>query len=347
MNVLDIKPGEEITEIQLSIVIPFYNSEKKCLRLLKTLNKLNDAKVELLFVDDGSSDGTMALLRQFEKDSNNKLTVIPQENMGAGGARNTGLKNAVGEYVWFVDSDDDINLEVINVLDAHIDEKYDFIDFNIESGESEINTMNLIPGVYTNDLKFRKKLINQFGRIWSKIIRREFILDNNLLYPEYCIIEDNTMLFLYPFYVKKFLKDNLVSYYHFEDFDSMTRAEPTLRYFDRMLTTQLGLERGGRIANPDEVEILHRKFINLYLFNTIGVFMGLPRSYDIPCRIMRQYRDVAKENNARLNVFKFGPQRLKLKMFFYLLWPVSFLFGNQSSYFENIRLEAWGKKFHA
>ena len=116
----------------LSVIVPFFNSSGKADRLMSTLAGINEPDVELIFVDDGSSDGTAVYLREWQTRMQIRCTVVHQENTGPGAARNHGLDLASGHFVWYVDADDDINPQVVPVvrrLQAH---GYDFIDFNVQ-----------------------------------------------------------------------------------------------------------------------------------------------------------------------------------------------------------------------
>lgn len=106
----------------LSFIVPFFNSEKKSKRLLTTLSNIDQDDVEIILIDDGSTDDTYKTLSDFKMNASNKnVEVIKQENKGPGGARNAGLRIAKGKYVWFVDSDDDVNLEVIDIIRNNCD----------------------------------------------------------------------------------------------------------------------------------------------------------------------------------------------------------------------------------
>src|SRR5258706_9597182 len=112
----------------LSIIVPFFNSAGKADRLLSTLSGINAPDVEVIFVDDGSSDGTSAYLHEWQTHMQIRCTVVRQENKGPGGARNHGLDLASGQWVWYVDADDDINPEVLPVVRRLRAHDYDFID---------------------------------------------------------------------------------------------------------------------------------------------------------------------------------------------------------------------------
>ena len=106
--------GEE-REISLSVVVSVYNTARWLRECLDSILAQTAFDLEIICVDDGSTDGSPAILREYrEKDS--RVKVITQENRGISAARNAGLDAARGEYVWFFDSDDTINPEAADTL---------------------------------------------------------------------------------------------------------------------------------------------------------------------------------------------------------------------------------------
>lgn len=96
--------------IKLTIIIPVYNVEKYVGRCIESCLKqdLSPKEYEILVVNDGSKDGSIDIVRRYARENEN-IRIIEQENAGLSAARNHGIKEARGEYLWFVDSDDDIN----------------------------------------------------------------------------------------------------------------------------------------------------------------------------------------------------------------------------------------------
>lgn len=99
----------------VSIIVPVYNQEERLERCLKSILDSSYKNIELIVVNDGSTDGTPYVVDKFAK-IDKRLVVINQENKGVGNARNTALKIAKGEYVGFVDSDDYIDKNMITIL---------------------------------------------------------------------------------------------------------------------------------------------------------------------------------------------------------------------------------------
>ena len=113
--------------IKLSIIIPVYNVEKYIGRCIESCLKqdLPRDEYEILIVNDGSSDDSMNVVRQYARQYDN-IRILEQNNAGPSVARNKGIQAAKGEYVWFIDSDDDICENVLKAL------KNFAVDYNLD-----------------------------------------------------------------------------------------------------------------------------------------------------------------------------------------------------------------------
>lgn len=101
--------------LPISIIIPVFNAEKYLEKSIKSVLVQTFAEFELIIINDGSTDGSAKICDMFaEKD--NRVRVIHQDNRGVSAARNTGISNAQGEYICFVDSDDFINEDMLECL---------------------------------------------------------------------------------------------------------------------------------------------------------------------------------------------------------------------------------------
>tara|TARA_R110000851_G_scaffold135045_1_gene270423 strand:- start:11467 stop:12459 length:993 start_codon:yes stop_codon:yes gene_type:complete len=321
----------------------------KCARLLATFEKLDASDIELILVDDGSTDGTQGLLSQFKKKVKVPTLIICQNNKGPGGARNSGLNIASGKYVWFVDSDDDINPDVFDILRNRCSSDFDFIDFDVITRRHKLNSMGCNYSEYTEEKEVRSILIKSFGRISSKAIRRELIIENDLLYPENCIYEDNPLMLLYPFYVKSFLKTDAVGYYHHEEYESVTRSVISPRYFDRMYTAEYGLRYGlEQCRNDEERKILKERFTRLYVFNTVCPFIDrVPtKNWLIAGKVAKAYRNLKKTYKLEpVSPLKISGN-LNFRARFLVIWIMSYLMHSDLGFFEEQRMAAWGKGFY-
>lgn len=92
-------------DIKFSFVVPVYNVKYYLKRCLDSILSQDYDNYEIICINDGSTDGSLAKLKEYAE-HNNKIKIVSQENRGLGEARNTGVQYVTGDYIWFVDSDD-------------------------------------------------------------------------------------------------------------------------------------------------------------------------------------------------------------------------------------------------
>lgn len=178
-------------KIKYSLIIPVYNKETSLIKLFSQLKKIRRNDVEIIFIDDGSKDNSKKMLKQFASTSTNTIA-LSQKNAGPGAARNTGLNKAVGDYIWFIDSDDVFNVNAFDLFDnlIKIAKSPDiiFFDYSIKS-EFDLNFKAKLNESY-NEISNKHALIFESVNPWSKIFKRKTLLDDNIIFPKYYFAED-------------------------------------------------------------------------------------------------------------------------------------------------------------
>ena len=126
---------------KVTVAVPVYNVEKYLEKCAGSILSQTERDLELLFIDDGSTDGSGALCDKLcERDP--RVRVIHQENRGLGGARNTGIENTRGQWIIFPDSDDWLEPETVErALKAAEDTEADMAVFAFRSVEENGNTL--------------------------------------------------------------------------------------------------------------------------------------------------------------------------------------------------------------
>jgi glycosyltransferase involved in cell wall biosynthesis len=180
----------------LSIIIPVYNVESYLRQCLDSVFIQTDPGFEVICVNDGSSDGSSNILEEFQQ-RYPVLKIIDRENKGLSAARNSGLTEAKGEYIYFLDSDDYFLPGVLkNMLIFSKDNQLDIACFNASTDENRLYFNNktdfaeIITGIsyYTDNYR-----INGFfppSAVWLYMYRAAFLKENNLLFKEGFIHED-------------------------------------------------------------------------------------------------------------------------------------------------------------
>lgn len=125
-----MKDSVQRNEYSISVIIPCYNCEEFIKETLESLEMQDYRNFELICVDDGSTDHTLAILESFKRSTQLSVHIISQINSGVSSARNTGMTAAHGVYYLFLDSDDVINSHLIALLYEEIkNEGYDTVYF--------------------------------------------------------------------------------------------------------------------------------------------------------------------------------------------------------------------------
>lgn len=209
-----------MSEIKVSVVVPIYNLEDYVPRCLDALVNQTLEEIEILCVDDGSKDSAPQIIEDYKKRYPNKVKTFHKENGGEWSARTYGLKQASGEYVGFIDSDDVPEITWAEKLYTAAKKNnadiafsgYDRVD--LDTGKVVAVEMTQY-GTMNKDVDFNDDFIVYANpSLWNKLYRREIVKDLEFLPFRGC----NDTLFLIHSYmsgVKKltFIPDVLYHYY--------------------------------------------------------------------------------------------------------------------------------------
>lgn len=183
-----------VEQMKLSVIIPVYNVEqwiKRCLESVYCQN-LDEKDFEVLIVNDGTKDNSIEIVENFASVTSN-IRIIHQKNQGLSAARNTGLANAVGEYVWFLDSDDCIEPNSLKFLLKHaIEHRLDVLCFGLnlmhDDGRKEQFDIPFVEGVM-NGSSFISRVAMP-PAAWCALYRRNFLIENKLEFMVGVLHED-------------------------------------------------------------------------------------------------------------------------------------------------------------
>lgn len=179
--------------VKISVIVPVYNVEKYLERCLESIVNQTFKDIEIICVNDGSTDNSRQILDKYNKYPNFK--VIEQKNAGLSEARNTGLDAALGEYISFIDSDDFIDSNFLETLyHAAIDNNADIACASIirENNEKHYNLITYNHIECTADIREKFELAKspRFNFVWNKIYKRDFLIQNNIRFVPGMIYED-------------------------------------------------------------------------------------------------------------------------------------------------------------
>lgn len=206
---VNFKENSNQNSVKVSVILPIYNQEKYLKKALDSLQKQSLKEVEFICVNDGSKDKSLNILEDYAQ-KDNRIKIINQKNQGCGQARNNGLKIAKGEYITFLDPDDWLETNALELLyNQSKKQDCDMVVFNFnkvnESGEiigkfdlkkrlQRFIKLDEDKNFHWRDIKSRV-LGGLYPVAWNKFYKRELIKNNQVHFAKSNLAEDNVFVF--------------------------------------------------------------------------------------------------------------------------------------------------------
>lgn len=193
-------------EPKISVIVPIYNVEKYLNECLDSVVNQSLKEVEIILIDDGSTDKSKEIISEYENKFSNIVT-ITLKNKGVSVARNIGLKKATGKYVLYLDSDDFLEdgcLDILyktaeaeksNIIIFAHKEIYDTeIDHKVSVISIEVDDKRTYSGIEVADIVLNCKFL---GTAWNKLFNRELLIKNSFMFESDRYVQD-----WYPIFVQ-------------------------------------------------------------------------------------------------------------------------------------------------
>lgn len=169
---------------ELTIIIPVYNAQEHIRRCLDSVVCQIKKSYELLLINDGSNDKSLDVLKKYEFEYPDIIRVIDKSNEGVAETRNLGIREAKGEYICFVDDDDDVAEDYFaSFLDEIRDTEYDLVIGGYKRTENNRVRYKVSP---VSSLWYKFTVLAP----WAKIYRKSFLIENNIRFLDYKSGED-------------------------------------------------------------------------------------------------------------------------------------------------------------
>ncbi len=270
--------------MKLSVIVPVYNmaGEGKLQFCLDSLINQTITDYEIIAVDDASTDNSLEVLREYERKYPQAVRVLAHEvNKRQGGAKNTGLKAARGEWIGFIDSDDWVTPDYYEKLLHKAEETgADMVgcDYNLvsahtfEVGKIVQNNTQEQTGILDDEK--HKKLVMRSGSMVIKIYKHAVLKEHQLDFPEGIFYEDNCAGPVWSLYFNHFEKVEEPLYYYYQHNASTVHHISEAKCRDRMIAAAMMLQeckdRGFLKKYPLEIEY---RFTELYYAITLFSYM--------------------------------------------------------------------------
>lgn len=267
--------------IDVSVIVPVYNVEKYIARCLESLvNQDCDCRYEIVIVNDGTKDNSMEIVSRFAEQYD-FIHIFSQKNSGVSVARNTGITNAKGRYIMFVDSDDYVSPSYISVL-YNTAEAYgsDIAQCNyrnvFDGNDGGMNNFILHKkGVFEGKKVFGEVLMDITVRsyIWNKIYRRSLFTNNDIYFPVgMCFGEDISVMPQLFYHADKVSFSNETLYYYAHHAGSVTGSisrRDTVSYLRAYSSLRMFMESEDIYEQHRLIYYLLRKKISVTIYGML------------------------------------------------------------------------------
>ena len=298
---------------KVSVIVPIYNVEKYLKECLDSIQNQTYTNFECIMINDGSEDKSKEIAGSYLND--NRFILINQANSGQSVARNKGVEIAKGEFICFVDSDDIINIKLLEMLLSYERADFDIIeaDFTTDRKEFENTSCEQVNVVFEGE---GEEILKAFLDSWAithqpvaKLYRKSLIKSN--LFPEGLIYEDLYTGIAVLKNINKAIKIDMIGYYY--------RPNPNGTMQGSDIKKQLDIFRICELLEDyyiDKPNLKH--YINTVIFHNIALrYLEIKKytnQYDDKFnKWLKKYSENAYPNNRELKIYKLYPQK-----FFYV-----------------------------
>lgn len=213
----------------ISVIIPVYNVKEYLNKCIESVVNQTYKDLEIILIDDGSTDGSEIMCDNWQK-KDPRIIIIHQENRGLSAARNSGIKRATGKYICFVDSDDFISNDYVEILYNNL--IYNNVDISMCGFVDYYSESKMVSKIKKIKSKIYNKMdaqiyLNVLGYFdvasWNKLYKKE--LFDGLQFPEGKTCEDWHIMFKVLDKVDRIYYDSSVKYYYRKRENSITTSK--------------------------------------------------------------------------------------------------------------------------
>lgn len=282
--------------MKVSIIIPIYNVASYIISCLDSVYNQTYQNLEVILVDDCGTDNSMEIVNQYltpEKLGYTKI-IHHVENRGLSAARNTGIKNATGKYILFIDSDDTISINavshMINLAESNNLQLVIGENYIINGEEKKYLHIECKENIITNNANALNYYINNkwYNTAWNKLLLTELIKNNDLYFKEGYIYEDELWSFILATKVNRMgvIREPLYNYF-IRPNSIMSSNKNSRRWLGFLKVLPFMKEHIFKENLSNNIDVC--KF---YLFKLIVTLNGLQHSKAINYDIYKQIKEL-------------------------------------------------------
>ena len=268
----------------VSVIIPVYNVEKYLNQCLDSVIAQTLTDIEIICVNDSSTDGSLGILEEYEK-KDKRIRVVTQPNSGAGAARNRGLSMASGKYLSFLDSDDFFEPDMLELAYQKAEEdSADFVVFNSNQYYTDkgkfvevswtLREKEIPPYTPFSHRQMTDNIFKVFvGWAWDKLYNKEFVEKNHLLFQEQRTSNDMLFVFSAVALAKRIsIVNKVLAHQRRDATDSLSKPRENSWhcFYDALTALRERLKAEGLFKEMEKDYINYALHFSLWNINTLA-----------------------------------------------------------------------------
>lgn len=283
---------------KFSLIIPVFNCSKLLPRCLDSILIQTYTDYEVILINDGSTDNTSEICSEYvQRDI--KIKYFQQENSGVSKARNLGIINSSGTFLFFVDADDFLyDSQVLLNINRYISKHIDCDIFQFQTfirNKLNIQPLKLICTDVVIDIRKYANLKIARGEVWNYIFRKDIILSNKVLFIDNLrVSEDQAFVYSYFVYCQKIGISSIPTYYYCDDnSQSATKRNYSQQDLDdhicaiSYIISHLNKKRNSYYFICERIAMMFIHILNIYLQITSYNLNDLKKKIHIEYRYMK------------------------------------------------------------
>ena len=321
-------------QLKFSFILPCYNVEEYIGNCLDSLlnQDIPHSEYEIICVNDCSHDNLSDVVRGYQQRYSNVILIEHTENKTAGGARNTGIVHARGEYIWFVDPDDEIiGNRLTTIYQIMSDSELDTLLFNYYTADENSDSLRVVKE-FTESLtqsgvdyvrNRTDKSLSRLCMIWNACYRTNFIRENNITFPHMRKSQDVIFAWRSILQAKRIKTISMANYVYRYNSNSVThmQKDALILYSDMFL---LGREIDNLISDssnilPNDIRKQMSDVCKWCIDSNVGNIKRLPNK-----ELHKFYNFIKQDSKMIKQLYKYLSRKNKILLscgtFNYPLW---------------------------
>ena len=304
---------------RVSLIVPMYNMERRIKKCLDSLLVQNIKGIQILIVDDGSTDGSADIIKEYQRRFPNRIDYIYKENTGVADTRNFAIREAKGEYILFVDSDDYIEFDLLQNLERYMEDGIDLVKFKLRRVDENRHEIEKVSGpVFKklngeeafNTLAFEDVLLDS---PCLYLMKRKLLLDNNFEFKKGTEHEDFGLIPLIILKAEKVTSLPFYGYNYVQTEGSITRNEDYKKTLKRFEDALKHYDYMVNYVQHQEVHEYTKRNIKTYYTNAILLKLNELNKEDRRNAI-KEIRARNMQKNIQVNNMKQLLKRIVMEM---------------------------------